>query len=123
MSSPPSVLYGRPGLINQIKTIREDKNIKDNLVKYLAHKVNEKKTENKFKEDYRNALSKYLKNDNYIHLYGILVRDTPCEIIDLKKRFEENNDDISEGLKLKFLGLYSSIKINKWKELVFKGVE
>ena len=117
-NSPPSLLNGRSGLKGQINDLTKNYEVKDNLVKFIGHKVVDLPNDNEFVDDYENALKSYLKDSDRVHLYGILVRDVECKISDLNARYDEYKDNLERSTILYFLGLYIPIDAKKWNELI-----
>ena len=115
-SSPPGLLTGRSGMKKQIRDLIKDNEIKDNLVKFLGHKVVDLPEDHAFLNDYKNALMSYMKNK--VHLYGVLVRDVECKDTDLRARYKEYKDNLHESTVLDFLGLYIPIKSDQWNTII-----
>jgi len=113
---PPGLLTGRSGMKKQIKDLSKDNEVKDDLVKYLGHKIVDLPEDHGFSIDYDRASMSYLKEK--VHLFGLLVRDVDCNELDLRARYNEYKDDLSEFAILDFIGLYVPIKIEKWNEII-----
>lgn len=121
-SSPPRVLYGRSGMINQLEKIKGDPTIKDHLVRWLGFKVKDLSDNHPFRTDYRRALTIYIKSKkNRVKLIGILVRDTIPTERDLKSRCKNLGKDLQEGMKVEMIALYVPIPIKELGLLLYRG--
>jgi hypothetical protein len=81
---PPSVMFGRHGLVNQIERLRDYVDARDWLVRYLTHHAKGKAWEPKLQA----AAARYLSNSNDVALFGFLVRDVKPASGDLQARAE-----------------------------------
>ncbi|MDG3440150.1 hypothetical protein [Nitrospirillum amazonense] len=83
ISTPPGVLSGRSGLIHQVDTLANNARIKSCLVKYLYHRC----VNTGFWPKYQAAVKRYLASGGKdIMIVGVLLRDTPHNILDLQSR-------------------------------------
>lgn len=121
INSPPSVLYGRTGLTNQLENLKNNERLKNNLIRYLGFKVKYLSSEDLFRKDYDRSLKTYRLNNKKIYLFGVLIRDTSPNKKDLSSRYESVIKDLVESTGLKFVALYIPIKMNKWIELIING--
>ena len=124
-NSPPKVMYGRSGMIDQLRKIKNDPEIRRLLIKWLGFKVKNLSDNEPFKKDYRKALKLYLKygaEDKYF-LFGILIRDTEPKDTDLKSRYESLKSDLSDGAQLKLVALYIPMSIKDMKDYIINEGE
>lgn len=117
-NSPPSVLYGRTGLTNQLENLKNNERLKNNLIRYIGFKVKYLPPEDIFRKDYDRSLKTYRINNKKVYLFGVLIRDTSPNEMDLKSRYESVINDLVESTSLKFVALYFPIKMNKWIALI-----
>ncbi|MDR2187147.1 MAG: hypothetical protein LBE62_03720 [Azonexus sp.] len=80
--NPPGVVYGRHGLKQQMEDLRNRREIRDGLVRYLGHRAGGAA----WLSRYKTAATTYLNNTCDVHLFGILVRDVPPHKDDLRVR-------------------------------------
>ncbi len=126
-NSPPQVMYGRSGMIDQLRNIKNDPYMRKSLIRWLGFKAKEQRDDDPFKKDYRKALKIYLKEEteHKYFLFGILVRDTEPKDTDLKARYESLKSDLSKGVQLKLVALYIPMPIKDMKNhiisLINKG--
>ena len=99
---PPGTMYGRTGLKRQLEDLRDSKAIRDDLLKYLAHRA----AMAPWKTSFQSASSRYLRNSADVVLYGVLVRDVPPEADDLRVRVLELAKDCPEGAHIELVALY-----------------
>lgn len=85
---PPQVTYQqKDGLNTQLNKLCNDKNLQTTLIQYLFHRL-------KGGQKYKNALKKYLQDNNDYNIFGVLVRDTEPNIADwyyLKNNLQPHN--------------------------------
>jgi hypothetical protein len=82
---PPAVVYNPHGLKDQLKELRDSKDIKHNLFRYLAHRAQGAEWLPRF----RSSAERYLSDPSDVSLFGILVRDVEPKAKDLSKMAEE----------------------------------
>lgn len=99
---PPRVMYGSTGLKNQLEDLNDCKRTRDTLLRYLGHRVESAPWRPKFE----NAGRRYLQNAADFQLFGILIRDVPPNIRDLRARVDSLNSSLSNGTHIKLLALY-----------------
>jgi len=76
---PPSVMNSRHGLKKQLEDLRDSTNVKNSLMKYLAHHANG----TNWLPRYKSAAMRYFANQADISLFGVLVRDVEPKQEDL----------------------------------------
>ena len=99
---PPSSMYGRSGLAQQMEDLRDSIEIRDGLVKYLAQRSREAP----WRSQFETASSRYLKNPSDVQLYGVLVRDVKPDPADLQLRVEALGVDCPIGTRIDLIALY-----------------
>ena len=99
---PPGVMYGSTGLKKQLEDLRDSESIRDDLLKYLTHRV----TEAPWRERLENAGKRYLRNKSDVQLFGFLVRDVEPDQGDLKARVNALGSDRPAGTRIELLALY-----------------
>lgn len=119
--SPPHVLYGRSGLVNQLKNLKNDERVRNNIVRYIGFKVANLPKGDEFRIDFETALKVYLRNKKLVQLFGVLVRDTMSNEKDLKSRFQALDEELDEAMGLKLVALYVPIAMREWNGLVSIG--
>jgi hypothetical protein len=81
-SYPPGAIHGRHGLKQQMEDLRNRREIRDGLLRYLGHRAGTAA----WRERYRAAATVYLKDTCAVRLFGILVRDVAPHEDDLRAR-------------------------------------
>lgn len=99
---PPGAMYGRTGLKQQLEDLRDSEAIRDDLVKYLAHRARSAPWRARFER----AASRYLRNTSDVQLYGCLVRDVEPDQDDLRVRVGALGAACPEGTRIELLALY-----------------
>ena len=119
-SSPPQVMYGESGMIEELRRIKNDSNLREGIIKWLGFKVKGLPDSDPFKKDYQKALKIYIKEDaeSKYFLLGILVRDTTPKDTDLKSRYNFLKKDLSKEVRLKLIALYIPISIKEMRYIV-----
>ena len=95
-------MHGRTGLKKQLEDLRDRKAIRDDLVKYLAHRAGSAVWLARF----RRAAERYLRNSSDVQLYGVLVRDVEPRPEDLRARVDGLGAGCPEGTRIELLALY-----------------
>lgn len=81
-SHPPGVVYGRHGLKQQMEDLRDRREVKDDLVRYLGHRAHN----TAWKSRYQAAAGNYFRDTSCVRLFGLLVRDVVPHEDDLRVR-------------------------------------
>lgn len=102
---PPSVINGPNGLKQQLKNLCEDKNTKDDLVRYLGFHVNG----SLWKQHFKDAFKRYIKNTEDVSLFGFMVRDVKPNAHDLHNITNELASIASPPISIELLALYLPI--------------
>ncbi len=79
---PPSLMYGRHGLKQQLEDLRDRRDIRDGLVRYLGHRA----INASWRDSYQTACSHYLHDTCDVRVFGVLVRDVAPHEDDLRAR-------------------------------------
>ena len=99
---PPSVVYGRTGLKQQIENLRDNNRVRDSLITYLCHRTKEAS----WKPRFERASRRYLENKSDVYLYGILVRDVEPNEDDLRMLVVDLAESCPDGTTIEFLAFY-----------------
>ena len=99
---PPGTMHGRTGLKRQLEDLRDRDAIRDDLVRYLAHRAGSASWRARFQR----AVRRYLGNPSGVQLYGVLVRDVGPDADDLRVRVDALNAECPEGMSIELLALY-----------------
>ena len=81
-ANPPGVVYGRHGLKQQMEDLRDRREVRDDLVRYLGHRAPNAAWRNR----YQAAAGNYLNDTCSVRLFGLLVRDVTPHQDDLRAR-------------------------------------
>lgn len=120
-SSPPSVIYGRTGMQSQLKDLLSNSKTKQCLLQWLANKIVPLPKDNVFRQDYEKALVTYYKSKKKkFKLFGVLVRDTVPNELDIKAKAHEINNYIHMDTEAEFIAIYSGLKMENdaWINIV-----
>lgn len=99
---PPKVMYGQKGLKQQLEDLRDSVSTRDDLVKYLVHRVREANWRGRFKQ----AVKRYIANASDVQLFGFLVRDVGPNKNDIRVRVKKLGQNCPEGTRIQLLALY-----------------
>ena len=105
-SSLPGSMHGRTGLKQQLEDLKDDVNIKDDLIKYLASRAREAVWESCFK----NAAKKYLQSPTNVRVFGLLVRDVKPHEDDIKTRVIKLSQNGPLDMFIELLAVYLPAK-------------
>lgn len=115
IDSPPSVMYGKDGMIDQLAEISAKKEKTSSLVKWFFIKCYNSEDLN-IQNYLRNAIKNYSISNN-IKIIGVLVRDTIPNKKDLQNRYIDLKNK-SNNPNIQLLAVYSNYKMNNgaWKK-------
>lgn len=99
---PPGAAYGRHGLKQQMEDLRDRSEIRDDLVKYLAHRA----VNATWKERFQSAASVYLRDNSDVRIFGLMVRDVPPSEDDLRVRVTRLGQNCPTSTVIELLALY-----------------
>jgi hypothetical protein len=102
---PPSVMYGRHGLKQQLEDLCDNVDTRDSLVKYLGHHTPGSTWEPQF----RNATKRYLSDNKDVSIFGVMVRDVKPHEDDLRARAGKLGNIGSHVMIIELLAIYLPI--------------
>ncbi|OEU70332.1 MAG: hypothetical protein BA863_05560 [Desulfovibrio sp. S3730MH75] len=115
---PPNVLYGRSGMINQIDRLANDLGTIQTLLSWLLHRC--KNTE--FETYYNASAILYFDSGNKaVSLFGVLIRDTEANELDLKNRGKALGSSLNTPTSCHLIALHLPCKIAELPERVKGG--
>ena len=103
---PPGLVFGRTGLKQQLEDLRDQKSIRDDLMKYLGHRAKAAPWRPRFQI----ASSRYLKNSSDIHICGVLIRDVEPNEDDLRTRVQGLSKDCPQATSAELLAIYLPLR-------------
>lgn len=101
-SYPPNAVYGRHGLKQQIEDLRDRRDLRDGLVRYLGHRAHRAD----WRDRYQNAAAVYLNGTSEVCLFGILVRDVAPHENDLRVRVSSLANGCPDSMGIALIALY-----------------
>lgn len=100
---PPGVMYGEHGLKHQLEDLCQRKEITNQLVNYLAHRLKN----DKLRTQYADAFKKYMSSgEEAVHILGILIRDVLPSVDDLKARTKALEKFAVGKKTIELIGIY-----------------
>ena len=99
---PPSSMYGRTGLKQQMEDLRDCEAVRDGLLIYLSYRVQAATWRPRFEA----AGRRYLQNKSDVQLYGVLIRDVCPNADDLRVRVRELSMDSPHETRIELLAIY-----------------
>ena len=99
---PPRVVYGDEGLRKQLKDIRDNTAVRNDLFRYLAHRA----VRADWKERFQEAAKRYLANQSDVRMFGFLVRDVSPNEMDLKGTVRDIGRNCPGSMVIEVFGLY-----------------
>lgn len=117
---PPSVVNGSSGMIEQLNSIKRDKEKRIRMIKWLGHKTV------RFEADpnhasWRKARQQYYESEEQsFKMCGILIRDTEPDERDVAKVGAEVSADIYPPTSLDVVALYIPVPINNLPDVVVR---
>ncbi|MVF24616.1 hypothetical protein EVC37_23890 [Methylocaldum sp. BRCS4] len=99
---PPGAMYGRTGLKQQLEDLRDRETIRDDLLKYLCHRVKTVSWRPRFEA----ASKRYLQNKSDVQLYGVLIRDVQPHEDDLRARVQKLAESCPSKTRIELLAIY-----------------
>ena len=102
-NAPPGVMNGRSGMRHQLSKLAVDLSLISQLLKWLLPRCKGTQYETHFKA----ATSRFLDSGNRaVALFGILIRDTPSNELDLQGRANSLAATLNEPSTCKLIALY-----------------
>jgi hypothetical protein len=102
---PPSVMYGRHGLKQQLEDLCDNVDTRNSLVKYLGHRTQGSAWEPQF----RDAAKRYMENNTDVSIFGVMVRDVKPHEDDLRARAEKLGKSCPAAMSIELLAIYLPI--------------
>jgi hypothetical protein len=100
---PPGTCYGATGLKQQLEDLRNDLGIRDDLVKYLGHRAANGAG---WKDQFMEAASYYFADKSDIRVFGLLVRDVPPHVDDVRVRVSSLEKGCPAQMAIELLAIY-----------------
>jgi hypothetical protein len=99
---PPSLIYGRHGLKQQLEDLRDSNEHKDALVRYLGfHAVNAR-----WADQFKRAFKRYAASKTNVAIFGVLIRDVAPHADDLTARAHALAKDAPGDMNIELLAIY-----------------
>lgn len=99
---PPSLMYGRHGLKQQLDDLRDSTSVKNALVRYLALHASGRAWLGKFQK----AALRYLQDQSDVCIFGVLVRDVQPHSDDCSGRASKLAHQCPKSTVIELLALY-----------------
>lgn len=99
---PPSLMYGRHGMKQQLDDLRDSSAVKNALVSYLALHAMGRPWVEKFKK----AGARYLNDQSDVGIFGVLVRDVEPHPDDCSGRASKLANQCPQSTVIELLALY-----------------
>lgn len=99
---PPSLIYGRHGLKQQLEDLRDSVEHKDALVRYLGLHASGRPWEGQFKQ----AVKTYLASKTNVAIFGVSIRDVSPSADDLSARAKSLANGTPADIKIELLAIY-----------------
>lgn len=100
---PPGACYGVTGLKQQLEDLRDDLEIRDDLVKYLGHRAANGAA---WKDQFMMAATRYFADKGDIRVFGLLVRDVPPHEDDVRVRVSSLAKGCPTQMAIELLAIY-----------------
>jgi hypothetical protein len=101
-SHPPSLMYGRHGMKQQLDDLRDSSPVKNALVSYLGFHATGRSWAGKFKK----AGARYLNDQSDVSIFGVLVRDVEPHPLDCSGRASKLANQCPPSTVIEVLALY-----------------
>lgn len=116
--SPPQVMIGRTGMTHQLDKLATNISIHFALIKWLKPRC----TDSKFEDLYEKAAKQYIStNGQKIVLWGLLMRDTEPNELDLRNRGLALGDKVKAPTRVELTAWYLPLPIQDWTKLAKGG--
>lgn len=114
-SSPPGVVTGRSGMVEQLERLIDDEKLHFALIKWLIARVDDEATAASFGE----ALAAFVSTrGSAVRLVGMLVRDTPANERDVSHRGRALGERVSAPGSVELHAMYMPKPMAQWTEWV-----
>lgn len=107
---PPQVMRGDKGLTHQISKLANNLDVVSQLLGWLFVRVNNTEYEMAYKESYENFLN---SENNTIKLFGILIRDTDPNELDLKSQADKLDSLLKQPVSCELIAVYLACRIEE----------
>lgn len=101
-SYPPSAMYGRTGLKQQLEDLRDNQTIRDDLTKYLGHRA----VNAPWQATFKNAMRRYLQDSCDVRIFGLLIRDVDPQQEDLRVRVAKLGASCPTNMVVELMAVY-----------------
>jgi hypothetical protein len=99
---PPSLIYGRHGLKQQLEDLRDSTEHKDALVRYLGlHSVNAS-----WVHLFKDAFRRYISSKTNVAIFGLLIRDVTPNSDDLSARTKSLAKGCPQDSRIELIAIY-----------------
>jgi hypothetical protein len=99
---PPSLIYGRHGLKQQLEDLRDSIEHKDALVRYLGlHSLNAS-----WMDQFKQAFKHYASSKTNVAIFGLLIRDVTPSIDDLSARTKSLANGCPQDSRIELIAIY-----------------
>lgn len=99
---PPGAMYGQTGLKQQLEDLRDSHDIRQDLMRYLAHRALRASWRNAFVQ----AFTRFSKNSADVSVFGVLIRDVQPDAEDLRARTSALGKSPPNGISIELIALY-----------------
>lgn len=100
---PPGVMYGEHGLKHQLEDLCQRKELTNQLVSYLAHRLKNDALWSQYADAFKNYMS---TGEEAVHILGILIRDVNPSEDDLKTRTKSLEKFAVGNKTIELVGIY-----------------
>lgn len=115
---PPSVVSGSSGLIEQLNSIKRDKEKRSRMIKWMGHKTMQLEA-NASRASWLQAKRQYCESEGRsFMIYGMLVRDTDPDKRDVVRVHDRVSVDIYPSTPLNVMALYIPVPIHSLPDVV-----
>jgi len=120
-AKPPRACYGTTGLKRQLEDLRDSSVIRNDLVRYLAHRAAAQPV---WKSQFQDAAKLYFADKNDVRVFGVLVRDVLPHEKDVRARVTALAQDCPAQMEIEVLAIYLPQKsIPNLSQLAARPVE
>ncbi|MCY3849376.1 MAG: hypothetical protein OXF75_01060 [Acidimicrobiaceae bacterium] len=114
-SSPPGVVTGRSGIVQQLERLIDDETLRFSLIRWLFARVDDDAIGASFDE----ALAAFVSTcGSSVRLVGMLVRDTPANERDVNLRGRALGERVSAPGSVELHAMYMPRPMDRWVEWV-----
>ncbi|WP_266169101.1 hypothetical protein [Dyella subtropica] len=117
-STPPNVMNGRKGMTQQLEALIANLSLLYTLVRWLQARCHQTAVQTDFDAAIRHLLE---SGNKAIALFGVLVRDTQPNELDLKKRATKLGRTIASPTACDLIALYLPCTVQSLPDLVKQG--